>query len=71
MLLVYELLDNYFLSMYVIWAVSLFAQGLTAHTILAECTIIAKVNGREPKTCLGQIFNCKFGCFNKSVLNWT
>ncbi len=23
----------------------------------------AKANGREPKSCLGQVFNFKFGCF--------
>ncbi len=22
-----------------------------------------KANGREPKTCLGQVFNYKLGCF--------
>jgi len=24
----------------------------------------AKANGREPKSCLGQVFNYKFGCFD-------
>ena len=24
----------------------------------------AKANGREPKTCLCQVFNYKLGCFN-------
>jgi hypothetical protein len=24
----------------------------------------AKANGREPKTCLGQVFNYKLGCFD-------
>jgi hypothetical protein len=24
----------------------------------------AKANGREPKTCLGQVFKYKFGCFD-------
>jgi len=24
----------------------------------------AKANGREPKTCLGRVFNHKLGCFN-------
>jgi hypothetical protein len=25
--------------------------------------VSAKANGREPKTCLGRVFNYKLGCF--------
>jgi hypothetical protein len=28
-----------------------------------ECGECQKVNGREPKSCLGQVFNFKLGCF--------
>ncbi len=27
----------------------------------------SKANGREPKSCFGQAFNFKLGCFTKSV----
>ncbi len=26
-----------------------------------------KANGREPKSCLGRVFNIKLGCFTKCV----
>ena len=31
------------------------------HSVLAGS---AKVNGREPKTCLGRVFDYKLGCFD-------
>ncbi len=33
----------------------------STHSVLAGS---AKANGREPKTCLGRVFNYKLGCFD-------
>ncbi len=30
----------------------------------------AKANGREPKSCLGRVFNFKLGCFVMCVIAW-
>jgi hypothetical protein len=30
-----------------------------------------KANGREPKSCLGQVFNLKLGCFVMCTIAWS
>jgi hypothetical protein len=30
----------------------------------------AKANGREPKSCLGRVFNFKLGCFVICTIAW-
>ncbi len=43
--------------------------GWVANAVYSFCWVIwhnrgsAKANGREPKSCLGQFFNFKLGCF--------
>jgi hypothetical protein len=35
-----------------------------------HCSGRAKANGREPKSCLGRVFNFKLGCFDMWSIAW-
>ncbi len=44
--------------------------GLSGHVVLSIGPGSGKANGREPKSCLGRVFNFKLGHFFKYAISW-
>ena len=59
--------NNTRLTIVMLWLRQIFGLSDRRRRYEREKAGSSKANGREPKTCFGQVFNFKFGCFTKCI----